>query len=259
MWAYINSCLPADQALRANRWQGVLDQRAWLRQRGIQPHYIATGWANAEAQAINAPVIRCNQLSFADARREQFRLLANCSDEWGLILDDDAILDHRSPVDIFKHLHRINEPHLFCARSQHINALPRIWEIRDKPEFRSELIFTRTTQFKGSFLIAKNIWTANNPLQVPEIPHGEDAAIMFEYFRSGYSAMMCQNILLKELGTQGTWVGGRDRNAWKYHVAQQFDGIEINNGTLNCRAFWKKHNAQPKITYPTNSNELFEF
>jgi hypothetical protein len=265
MKAYINSYLPQDPKIREIRWQGILQQKDWLKKINATPHYIATNWFDEEEKVAEnyGSVERHTSLSFIEARRIQMDLLCNSNDDWGLLLDDDSILDERTNLGIFQQLDKLTGIDLFCARSKHIAIGGGFKRAFEDKWASSRFRFERTTAFKGSFMVCRNTKKFYNKIiHAPStIQTGEDVALAFKFIENNLGAYMCLNIVLEELGVQGTWMNrfNRERNDWKKEFADHFQDIELVNGNLECKRFYNKHFSKSAIEIDLNVSDIFEF
>lgn len=220
-----------------------------------------------------------------EARNVCLRHFYSTDDDFAIIADNDAILydgpqhcDSKNFVSVFNAVNaaELKPVDLFVPLNP--RRMPFSATItNNKNMFDENLVFHRTPDSKGSFLVVKNIKKHHNKelffdesFVNPDrtlIPL-EDVDFGMNFLFNGLTLYMLHNIMLKELASSSsTWTATEDRKdmfpAGKNIMAEKY-GIPLNSkGNIAYKEFYKRSpRSQPKILVPkkkTTLDNLFIF
>lgn len=270
--AYIMSCLPdVSEQLRLSepikyekniknkevRVNGILIQLEWLYLNNIDNiKYQSMRWFDSDKEIVlqqfskkfkSIEFIDTAPIHFSTSRNRLLMDFYNSDQDWGLFLDDDGLIDPRTPdnfsdgpkterlnwsdsgnfikwlkeqPDRSKFFYNsVNEIGLICPLnpgSPGAGAWGTSWT-EENSEYLENWRMVRSTSAKGTVLFVRNFWKHNRDLiwfrPAYEMPAGEDFAFAYDVFLNGHLVYVCRNFLLKELssGAQGTWQKGKSK------------------------------------------------
>ncbi|UXT49613.1 hypothetical protein FY136_10325 [Agrobacterium tumefaciens] len=219
--AFITSYLPDDTDHRKNRkfdfeWQ----LEWWRRMTDIPVHVIASNWTDEDVAASNelgmlpehgGSIIRQPAQSIAQNRNLCLSELYASDFDWGIVMDDDAVLmqaeNHNSSYRLFAEMAANGK-----TAYEGVDLFQPIFgrQIPFNKKYRAENnpyadnhVFERSTNLKGTMIIVRNFAKeAREPLFLPQEFGfvGEDTYLTLEAISKGYAPMTCWNLILEELG-----------------------------------------------------------
>ncbi|WP_425901823.1 hypothetical protein [Agrobacterium radiobacter] len=229
--AFITSCLPDDAEHRADRkfdfeWQ----LEWWRRMTDISVHVIASNWTDEEIAASKelgllaehgGGITRVGPRILIENRIDCLKQLYASDFDWGIIMDDDAVLmqaeSHNSSyrlfaemaangkdaydgVDVFAPIYGRKVPF-----SKELNA--------PGSPYANHHVFKRSTDLKGSMIVVRNFEKEGRKPLLPDPSfriHGEDTYLVLQAISLGYSTMTSWNMVLEELSGESTFANGDD-------------------------------------------------
>ncbi len=233
--AFITSYLPDNSAHRVERkfdfeWQ----LEWWRRMTDIPVHVIASNWTDAELAESKelsllgqhgGKITRVGQRILIENRLDCLKQLYASNFDWGIIMDDDAVLmqaeNHNSSYRLFSEMAENG-----VTAYDGVDVFAPIYG--RKVPFNKELngsgnpytanhVFKKNTDLKGSMIVVRNFVKEGREPLLPEPSfrcHGEDTYFVLKAVSLGYSTMTCWNMVLEELSGESTFaVGDDDRTA----------------------------------------------
>lgn len=219
--AFITSYLPDDANHRNNRkfdfeWQ----LEWWRRMTDIPVHVIASNWTDEEVAASKelgmlpehgGSIIRQPAQSIAHNRNLCLSELYTSDFDWGIVMDDDAVLmqaeNHNSSYRLFAEMAANGK-----TAYEGVDVFQPIFgrQIPFNKKYRAENnpyadnhVFERSTNLKGTVIVVRNFAKeGREPLFLPQEFGfiGEDTYLTLEAISKGYAPMTCWNLILEELG-----------------------------------------------------------
>lgn len=223
--AFITSFMPDDTVKRWGRHYDLEWQlRWWRRMTDIPINVIASGWTDEEISKHNelqrisehgGKIIRTPSRELIDNRRHSLQEFYASDHDWGIIMDDDATLQHgtsyNSGAAFFSEM-AANDSSLYNAIdvfSPFTGKMPShgvVW--KEHPELHQKNhVFDPYYDLKGSMYVVRNFRKFKRPEILPSEKfrlHGEDTLFGIEAISNGASVYRCNNIVLRELRTGGT-------------------------------------------------------
>jgi len=229
--AFITSCLPDDAEHRADRkfdfeWQ----LEWWRRMTDIPVYVIASNWTDEEIAAskelgllaeYGGGITRVGPRILIENRIDCLKQLYASDFDWGIIMDDDAVLmqaeSHNSSYRLFAEM---------AAKGKDaydgVDVFAPIYG--RKVPFNKELnapgnpytnnhVFKKSTDLKGSMIVVRNFEKEGRKPLLPDPSfrtHGEDTYLVLQAVSLGYSSMTCWNMVLEELSGESTFANGDD-------------------------------------------------
>ncbi|XOK10760.1 hypothetical protein ACI6PO_10600 [Agrobacterium tumefaciens] len=229
--AFITSCLPDDAEHRADRkfdfeWQ----LEWWRRMTDIPVHVIASNWTDKEVATSKeltllsehgGDITRVGPRILIENRIDCLKRLYASDFDWGIIMDDDAVLmqaeSHNSSyrlfaemaangkdaydgVDVFAPIYGRKVPF-----SKELNA--------PASPYANHHVFKKSTDLKGSMIVVRNFEKEGRKPLLPDPSfrtHGEDTYLVLQAVSLGYSSMTSWNMVLEELSGESTFANGDD-------------------------------------------------
>jgi len=227
--AFITSFLPDDVEHRADRkfdfeWQ----LEWWRRMTDIPIHVIASNWTDEEIAASKelgllaehgGGITRVGPRILIENRIDCLKRLYASDFDWGIIMDDDAVLmqaeSHNSSYRLFAEM-AANGKDAYDG----IDVFAPIYG--RKVPFSKELnapgntytnhhVFKKSTDLKGSMIVVRNFEReGREPLLLdPSFrTHGEDTYLVLQAISLGYSTMTSWNMVMEELSGESTFANG---------------------------------------------------
>ncbi|WP_454686337.1 hypothetical protein [Agrobacterium leguminum] len=229
--AFITSCLPNDAEHRADRkfdfeWQ----LEWWRRMTDISVHVIASNWTDEEVAASKelsllskhgGGITRVGPRILIENRIDCLKQLYASDFDWGIIMDDDAVLmqaeSHNSSYHLFAEM-AANGKDAYDG----VDVFAPIYG--RKVPFSKELnapgnpyannhVFKKSTDLKGSMIVVRNFEKEGRKPLLPDPSfrtHGEDTYLVLQAISLGYSTMTSWNMVLEELSGESTFANGDD-------------------------------------------------
>ncbi|WLR96033.1 hypothetical protein [Shinella sumterensis] len=229
--AFITSFLPDEGEHRADRkfdfeWQ----LEWWRRMTDIPVHVMASNWTNEEIAASkelgllaeHGGCVTCvGPRILIENRIDCLKQLYGSDFDWGIIMDDDAVLmqaethnssyrlfaemaangkDAYDGVDVFAPIYGRKVPF-----SKELNAPGN--------PYANNHVFKKSTDLKGSMIVVRNFEKEGRKPLLPDPSfrtHGEDTYLVLQAVSLGYSSMTCWNMVLEELSGESTFANGDD-------------------------------------------------
>lgn len=224
--AFITSFMPDDAELKAARkfnfeWQ----LEWWRRMTDIPVHVIASNWVDEEVAASTeldrlsdhgGSIIRVGPRILIENRIECLNQLYASDFDWGIIMDDDAVLmqaeNHNSSYRLFAEMAANG-----ISAYDGVDLFAPIYG--RKAPFNDELngagnpyadnhVFKKSTDLKGSMIVVRNFAKEGKALLLPDPNfrcHGEDTYLTLKAVSMGYSPMTSWNMVLEELAGDSTF------------------------------------------------------
>jgi hypothetical protein len=229
--AFITSFLPDDPRHRADRkfdfeWQ----LEWWRRMTNIPVHVIASNWTDEEVAASKelgllaehgGGITRVGPRILIENRIDSLKHLYASDFDWGIIMDDDAVLmqaeSHNSSYRLFAEMAAKGK-----AAYDGVDVFAPIYA--RKVPFSKELnapgnpyatnhVFKKSTDLKGSMIVVRNFEKEGRKPLLPDPSfrtHGEDTYLVLQAISLGYSTMISWNMVLEELSGESTFANGDD-------------------------------------------------
>jgi len=224
--AFITSYLPDDPVQRVSRkfdfeWQ----LEWWRRMTDIPVHVVASNWTDEEVAASKeldqlsdhgGGVTRVGPRVLIENRIDCLKQLYASDFDWGIIMDDDAVLmqaeNHNSSYRLFAEMAANGK-----AAYDGVDLFAPIYG--RKTPFNKELnrpgnqyahnhVFKKNTDLKGSMIVVRNFAKEGKELLLPNPNfrcHGEDTYLTLKAVSMGYSPMTSWNMVLEELSGESTF------------------------------------------------------
>lgn len=234
--AFITSFLPDDVEHRADRkfdfeWQ----LEWWRRMTDIPVHVIASNWTDGEIATSKelgllaehgGGITRVGPSILIENRIDCLKQLYASDFDWGIIMDDDAVLmqqeshnssyrlfaemaangkDAYDSVDVFAPIYGRKAPF-----SKELNAPAN--------PYANNHVFKKNTDLKGSMIVVRNFEKEGRKPLLPDPSfrtHGEDTYLVLQAISLGYSTMTSWNMILEELSGESTFASGDDERTEK--------------------------------------------
>ncbi|WP_284759236.1 hypothetical protein [Agrobacterium sp. fls2-241-TYG-188a] len=219
--AFITSYLPDDAAHREDRkfdfeWQ----LEWWRRMTDIPVHVAASNWTDEEIATSKelgllsehgGGIIRQPGQSIARNRNLCLSRLYKSDFDWGIVMDDDAVLmqgeNHNSSYRLFAEMAANGKSaydgvDLFQPIFGRQTSFNKKYSAIDAP-YAANHVFKKSTNLKGTMIVVRNFaQEGRDPLFLPEEFEfvGEDTYLTLQAISKGYAPMTCWNIILDELG-----------------------------------------------------------
>lgn len=219
--AFITSYLPDDAHHRKDRkfdfeWQ----LEWWRRMTDIPVHVIASNWTDEEVATSKelgllskhgGVLIRQPAQSIARNRNLCLSQLYKSDFDWGIIMDDDAVLmqeeHHNSSYRLFAEmaengLSAYEGVDLFQPVFGRQTPFSTQYRAPNAP-YTDNHVFEKSTNLKGTMIVVRNFSKEErDSLFLPEDFDfvGEDTYLTLQAISKGYAPMTCWNIILEELG-----------------------------------------------------------
>ncbi|MCC4300207.1 hypothetical protein [Aurantimonas coralicida] len=246
--------------MKAARKAGLERQlRWWLTETSVTIHLLLSNWTKQDEESCGAlaeitdaggTVSRVGpQLQILN-RIECLRALYDSQHDWGIMLDDDAVLynepHHNSGPALFAEMAANGTAAydgvdvFFPINPQKVGFSP-IWK-KDPDLFRDNHVFRRNLDLKGSMFVVRNfVKEGRSPVYPPSnfVLHGEDTLFAIEAVANGRTVMQCQNIVLKEFSLPSHYAAkGEDR---KPKMREGNEWIASRYGNLGLRMKQNSH------------------
>ncbi len=219
--AFITSYLPDDAEHKKNRKFDFEWQLEWWRRiTDIPVHVIASNWTDEEVASSKelgllaghgGSVIRQPAQSIADNRNLCLSRLYASDFDWGIVMDDDAVLmqaeNHNSSYRLFEEMAANGKSayegvDLFQPIFGRQTPFNEKYRAANNP-YANNHVFERSTNLKGTMIVVRNFAKEDRePLYLPQDFEfiGEDTYLTLEAISKGYAPMTCWNLILEELG-----------------------------------------------------------
>lgn len=224
--AFITSYLPDDPEHRISRkfdfeWQ----LEWWRRMTDIPVHVVASNWTDEEIAASKelgqisdhgGSITRVRPRILIENRIDCVNQLYASDFDWGIIMDDDAVLmqaeNHNSSYRLFAEMAANG-----ISAYDGVDLFAPIYG--RKAPFNSELngpgnpyadshVFKKNTDLKGSMIVVRNFAKEGKAPLLPDPNfrcHGEDTYLTLKAVSMGYSPMTSWNMVLEELSGESTF------------------------------------------------------
>lgn len=210
--AYIASFLPLDnQELRDSR--SAITKRQiqwWLEHTEVPINVIAMNYADEDFFEINPRLtywIR-EPMKLTPARTEGFKLFYESQYDFGIMMDDDAILynkpQHNSGAKLFAEMSEQIQKYtgvdvFFPINPQKIGFNP-IWN-KNPEKYLNNHVFKRNLDLKGSMFVVRNFRKYKMTEVLPDLDFNwqEDTKFAIDCVAAGHTVLQSHNIVLHEL------------------------------------------------------------
>lgn len=229
--AFITSCLPDDAEHRADRkfdfeWQ----LEWWRRMTDIPVHVIASNWTDKELAASEeltllsehgGDITRVGPRILIENRIDCLKQLYASDFDWGIIMDDDAVLmqaeSHNSSYRLFAEMatkgkDAYNGVDVFAPIYGRKVPFSKELNAPGNP-YTNNHVFKKSTDLKGSMIVVRNFEKEGRKPLLPDPSfrtHGEDTYLVLQAVSLGYSTMASWNMVLEELSDESTFANGDD-------------------------------------------------
>lgn len=268
--AFITSFMPDDAELKAARkfnfeWQ----LEWWRRMTDIPVHVIVSNWADEEVAASTeldrlsdhgGSITRVGPRILIENRIDCLNQLYASDFDWGIIMDDDAVLmqaeNHNSSYRLFAEMAANG-----ISAYDGVDLFAPIYG--RKAPFNDELngpgnpyadnhVFKKSTDLKGSMIVVRNFVKAGKAPLLPDPNfrcHGEDTYLTLKAVSMGYSPMTSWNMVLEELAGDSTFATTDDDRTEKMRegherLVSEFGHLGLrmkpNSHALDKREFGKQ-------------------
>lgn len=210
--AYIVSFLPLDdQELRESRSRITRRQiQWWLDQTSIPVNVIAMNYGD-EDYLTEHPRLHYHKnppMKLTPARTVGFELFYGSDYDFGIMMDDDAILydksHHNSGPKFFEEMaeqiHKYGEIDVFFPINPQKIGFNPIWD-KNPERFEDNHVFKRNMDLKGSMFVVRNFRKYNRTPVYPDKDFNwqEDTKFAIDCVAAGYTVFQSHNIILNEL------------------------------------------------------------
>ncbi|WP_439624020.1 hypothetical protein [Shinella sp.] len=229
--AFLTSYLPDDPEHRASRkfdfeWQ----LEWWRRMTDIPVHVIASNWTDDDIAASSelgqlsdhgGSISRIGPRILIENRIDCLNQLYASDFDWGIIMDDDAVLmqaeNHNSSYRLFAEMAAngkaaYNDVYLFAPI--YGRKVPFNDELNSPGNpYAANHVFKKNTDLKGSMIVVRNFGKEGKALLLPDpnfLCHGEDTYLTLKAVSMGYSPMTSWNMVLEELSGESTFAATDD-------------------------------------------------
>lgn len=224
--AFITSFMPDDAEIRVDRkfdfeWQ----LEWWRRMTDIPVHVIASNWTDEDVAASKelnqlsghgGSITRVGPRILIENRIDCLNQLYASDFDWGIIMDDDAVLmqaeNHNSSYRLFAEMAANG-----ISAYDGVDLFAPIYG--RKAPFNGELngpgnpyadshVFKKNTDLKGSMIVVRNFAKEGKAPLLPDPNfrcHGEDTYLTLKAVSMGYSPMTSWNMVLEELSGESTF------------------------------------------------------
>jgi hypothetical protein len=234
--AFITSFLPDDAEHRADRkfdfeWQ----LEWWRRMTDIPVHVIASNWTDEEIAASkelgllaeHGGCVTCvGPRILIENRIDCLNQLYASDFDWGIIMDDDAVLmqaeSHNSSYRLFAEMaangkDAYNGVDVFAPIYGRKVPFSKDLNASGNP-YANNHVFKKSTDLKGSMIVVRNFEKEGRKPLLPDPSfrtHGEDTYLVLQAISLGYSTMTSWNMVLEELSGESTFANGDDHRTEK--------------------------------------------
>lgn len=278
--------------MKAARMAGLERQvKWWLAETSVTIHLLLSNWTKQDEESCGALAEITNaggtvsrvgpQLQILN-RIECLRALYDSEHDWGIMLDDDAVLynepHHNSGSAIFAEMAAngitaYDGVDVFSPINPQKVGFNPIWK-KDPNLFRDNHVFKRNLDLKGSMFVVRNfVKEGRSPVYPPAsfTLHGEDTLFAIEAVANGCTVMQCQNIVLKEFSLPSHYAAkDEDRkpkmragNEWIANAyAARGLALRPSSHLLDKRQFinanWPKHLSETVVPKPSAITECMK-
>lgn len=259
--AYITCYRPADEAKWLKRRAAFAQQLTeWMAKADIHLHLRLSGWTKEDVAAFEADykglladvddfegtITEVDGAPLIHNRIECLKAFYASDYDWGIMMDDDAILydqpQHNSAWDLFPEMAKnglkeydgvdVFFPNNPAKRGGGFNAE----YAKDPALYAGSHVFKRNADLKGSMFMVRNFRKAGRHEVLPDpsyLLHGEDTLFATEAIKQGCTVMKCWNINLKELisDKDSHFAEDRERRMLEAHkrIAEMYaaDGLRM--------------------------------
>lgn len=231
--AFITSFLPESAEHRADRkfdfeWQ----LEWWRRMTDIPVHVVASNWTDEEIAASKelglvsehgGGITRVGPRVLIENRIDCLKQLYESDFDWGIIMDDDAVLmqaeNHNSSYRLFAEMaangkDAYNGVDVFAPIYGRKAPFSKKLNAPGNP-YENNHVFNKSTDLKGSMIVVRNFEKEGRKPLLPDPSfrtHGEDTYLVLQAVSLGYSTMTSWNMVLEELSGESTFaIGDADR------------------------------------------------
>jgi len=237
--AYIVCHRPADEAMwRKRRAVFARQLTEWMERADIHLHLRLSGWSKADEAAFEADyqglLAQVEEFDGSYSLEPAAPLIHNRIEclkafyaseyDWGIMMDDDAILygkpQHNSAWNLFPEMAKnglaaYREVDVFFPNNPGkagggFNAK----YAEDPALYAGNHVFERNPDLKGSMFVVRNFRKDRRHQVLPDsnyLLHGEDTLFATEAIKQGCTVMKCWNINLKELSNERDSHFAKDR------------------------------------------------
>lgn len=222
--AYIVSFLPSEPSFAEKRLEKFDEQLSWWRQMTDIPiNVVLSGWSDDDVAGFNelqwlaergGKIVRRPSAPLIHNRIEALRQLYASNFDWGIMMDDDAILfdgpKYNSGAAFFAEMARhasdayADVDVFFPINPRKRPGFSPIWK-KDPDAFRDKHVFQKSFDLKGSMFLVRNFPKFDRSPILPQdnfLLHGEDTLFAIEALAKGRTVFRCGNIILKELTSE---------------------------------------------------------
>lgn len=210
--AYIASFLPLDnQELRDSR--SAITKRQiqwWLEHTEVPINVIAMNYTDEDFLESNPRLtyhVR-EPMKLTPARTEGFKMFYESQYDFGIMMDDDAILynkpQHNSGAKLFAEMSEQIQKYVgvdvfFPINPQKIGFNP-IWN-KNPEKYQNNHVFKRNMDLKGSMFVVRNFRKYNKTEVLPDLDFNwqEDTKFAIDCVAAGHTVLQSHNIVLHEL------------------------------------------------------------
>lgn len=219
--AFVTSYLPEEAAHKKSRMLDLSWQLEWWRRMtDIPVHVVASNWTDDDIAGVSelgrltergGRILRQPARSIAENRNLCLSELYASDFDWGIVMDDDAVLgaksNHGSSYRLFAEM-AANGKSAYEGIDLFQPIFGRQVPFNKKYQADGNLyadnhVFERSTNLKGTMVVVRNfVKEGREPLFLPTDFEfvGEDTYLTCEAISHGYAPMTCWNIVLEELG-----------------------------------------------------------
>lgn len=262
--AYIVSYLPDRPKIRKERRDDLVVVLVWwMTKTSIPITLIAFNWQASDFALLkfSIDVAKLNIIEqpgrpLIHNRTTGLEAFYDSDHEWGIMLDDDAVLydgpQHNRGPGLFPEMiangiKAYQEIDVFFPINPQKIGFSPIYKAAPSL-YAAHHVFERSIDLKGSMFVVRNFRKEGKSVVLPDPTftlHGEDRYFALEAVKNGYSVMRCENIVLKELS--GTSHFGTERVAQMKtgytKLAQMYDsnGLKMrpDSHQHDLKEFWK--------------------
>lgn len=278
--AFIISFADKDPAKRAARFEvHNIQLDDWLAKTDINIHVVAMNYEEADFRQDPRIIYHVTEpRKCSAARHEAFRLFYETDYDWGVIMDNDAMLysapQHNSSYNIIEemrdHLEDYRELGIFFPINP---AKSPFTALLADDLHQSSHVFRRNMDLKGSLMFVKNFAKLGLPCPYPDPAFDwcEDGKLAYDTVAMGYTVMVCENLVLKEMGLNSSSFATAEIDRKPFmkeaneRIVAQTPGLNMKPGDSHLIDYkkWVKANwkGPEKLSRPKRpeANDLFSW
>ena len=285
--AYIASFLPTDNKELRDSRSAITNRQIqwWLEKTDIPVSVISMNYESVDYHPPHERLtyIDSPPMKLTPARRVGFELFYQSDFDFGIMMDDDAILydkpQHNLGPKLFEEMAEQIDAYngvdvFFPINPQKIGFNP-IWD-KNPSKYADNHVFKRSMDLKGSMFVVRNFRKFGTTEVLPDLDYNwqEDTKFAIDCVAAGHTVLQSHNIVLHELsGKASHFAATADLRVPRMldgntRIAQQYESLGLklkeDSHLLDRKEFmrncWKSPRTEFVVPRKNNHlNELFDF